>query len=115
MIVKGIGKYRHRVTIQKQTEGQDDFGGNFPTWTDHKEVFAAINPMNGKEYWEAKKENSEIEGDMLIRYLACPDLQAEDRILFKTSTKDKTFQIISLKDIDEKTKEWHIFYKEVVP
>ena len=57
-------RLRHRVTIQTVTIASD-----VETWADtYTSVPAAIEPLQGREYWEAQKINAECTTRITIRY-----------------------------------------------
>ena len=44
------GQLRHRVTIQQATETTDGFGGVTQAWATFATVWAAVEPLTGREY-----------------------------------------------------------------
>jgi SPP1 family predicted phage head-tail adaptor len=63
------GKLRHRVVIKKPVETQNTFGEPEVRWQDFATVWAAIEPLRGREYFAAKQINAEVEANVTIRYL----------------------------------------------
>jgi head-tail adaptor len=61
-----IGRMRHRVTIQTRTPGQDALGQPIDTWVNVKTVWAAIRPINAREFYSASGERGEIK-DRIIK------------------------------------------------
>jgi len=60
------GRLRHRVTIQ-----QRDTSSTWETedsWTTYATVWGAIEPIRGREFWDASKVNSEVTARITIRY-----------------------------------------------
>ncbi|SEQ76221.1 phage head closure protein [Basfia succiniciproducens] len=64
-----IGKLRHRVTLQKQTNTQNDYGAFVSTWQDVATVWAEVKPISGREYFSAQQVQSEVSTQIWIRYL----------------------------------------------
>lgn len=62
------GPLRHRVTIQRRIESQDATGAVIWTWFDHATVWAAIEPLMGREYFAAAEVQSEVEVRIRMRY-----------------------------------------------
>lgn len=63
------GKLRHRVTIQKPVETQDDESGAVDVvWHDVATVWAAIEPLSAREFIAAQAEDSRISARVTIRY-----------------------------------------------
>jgi len=78
------GKLRHRVTIESRTDQQDpDYGGITPKWTAvHENVWAAIEPISGREFIAGDAKQSQIIARITIRYKA--DITASHRIVHGT-------------------------------
>ena len=65
------GELRHRVTIQRQlVPGKDDLNADIIEWADIATVWAAVEPLTGREYFAAQQVNAEITVRVRIRYLA---------------------------------------------
>ena len=62
------GKLRHRVTIKKQTDAKDEYGERLDDWVDVATVWAAVEPLRGREFFEAFRENAEVTTRIRIRY-----------------------------------------------
>lgn len=78
-----IGKMNQRVTIQRNTEIQDENGFDKVDWVDLKTVWCSVNNLYGKEYWEAKRYDAENTVEFVIRHGACKDLRMDDRLVFR--------------------------------
>lgn len=102
------GKLRHRVIIEKRTtpETQGDLGEPTTTWVTHLAVYAQINPLQGREFYDAQRINPELTHNILIRYREgiTPDM----RISFGT----RTFEIISIVNVEERNRELRLVCKE---
>lgn len=67
------GKLRHRVTIQRRATGSPDrtaSGAPDDTWIDVATVWAAIEPLRGREFLESQTINAAITVRIRIRYRA---------------------------------------------
>jgi len=62
------GALRHRVTIQAATETQNDFGEVTKTWSDLATVWAAVEALSGREYFEARQLQRSTLTRMIIRW-----------------------------------------------
>ena len=71
---------RHSIVIEAPGEGQDSFGQLTEVWTPYHPCRASIEPLQGKEYFEAQKINSEQQVRFRIRYKA--GITSEMRINF---------------------------------
>ena len=64
------GDLDKRVTIQAPTETRDAGGAVVVTWVDVATVWAAIEPLRGRELIAAQAEASEVSGKIRLRYLS---------------------------------------------
>lgn len=71
-----------RITIQRQQSYEDEDGIAKETWQDKYYIWAGVNNLYGKEYWEAKRYEAENAVTFTVRFAACPDLKVSDRVLF---------------------------------
>jgi len=116
-----IGKLRHRVTIQTFTTVEDSFGGTYQTWlpltdSDHEDfsqsdydnatVWGSVGPIRGREFWDAKQSNSEVEGKAVIRYR--DDVTPNNRLWFK----GRPLKILSVLNPAERKEYLEVYYKE---
>jgi SPP1 family predicted phage head-tail adaptor len=74
------GKLRHRVTIQSKTHTTDDFGGPAETWADTAVVWAAVEPLQGRELANAQTVNTETTTKITMRFTT---VLPSDRIIFE--------------------------------
>jgi SPP1 family predicted phage head-tail adaptor len=75
------GRLRHSVHIERQSTTQDEFGQRVETWVEIAHKRAAIEPLNGKEYFADRGEQAEVETRIRIRYdSAISDLTPADRV-----------------------------------
>lgn len=61
------GDLRNRITIQSKTVVQNTFGEEVITWIDFATVWAAIEPLRGREFLDAEMSTSEITTKIIIR------------------------------------------------
>lgn len=62
------GILRHRVTIQYRVETRGDTGEVLWTWTDFARVWAAIEPVTGRESWAGAQLYAEVTTLIRVRY-----------------------------------------------
>ena len=72
------GRLDQRITIERVTYTQTGTGDVIETWSLLAEVWAAVEPLNGREYFAANAVQSETTTRIRLRYLA--DLNVVDRI-----------------------------------
>ena len=54
------GKLRHRVAIQEPVENKDVHGGITRTWRTVDTVWASVEPLSGRELFEAQQINKRV-------------------------------------------------------
>ncbi|MDU6360285.1 MAG: phage head closure protein [Clostridiales bacterium] len=90
-----IGRLNKRITIQRASNYVDANGVTKTGWNDLKTIWCSMNGLSGKEYWTAKSYGAENTVEFVIRYSACKDLNAKDRIQYK----GRVFNIIHVDNI----------------
>ncbi len=64
------GRLNRRITLQRKTGATDSYGAEIATWTDVATVWAAIEPLSGREFFASRQINAELTTRIVIRYLA---------------------------------------------
>ena len=84
------GRLRHRITVQVKTVTRGATGEAVETWADHLTVRASVEPLIGREYYQAMQEQSENKVRFRVRYSSAMDLinPRDHRISFKSNTYD---------------------------
>lgn len=65
------GMLNKRVTIQQlaaASPAQDEYGEPQASWTTFAEVWAAVEPIQGREFWAQQQVQSEVNTRVRIRY-----------------------------------------------
>ncbi len=93
------GKLRHKVSIERATITQDDYGGIVRTWGTVATVPASVEPINGREYFTAYTTLSEVTTRIRIRYL--DGLTVTDRITHRGTV----YNIVSVINSDMRNEE----------
>ncbi len=62
------GRLNKRITIQKATSTQNEFGERVNTWSTVIERWARVEPLRGREFFLAQQAQSEIETKFTIRH-----------------------------------------------
>lgn len=92
------GDLRHRVTLQKYVETTDEDGFITQTWQNIATVWASVENLYGREYWEAAAIQKENTVKFTIRYRA--DIDQTMRIVFG----GKIYNIVSVDNIKYRNK-----------
>jgi SPP1 family predicted phage head-tail adaptor len=93
------GQLRHYITVQQVTETQDTFGQGIESWTTWKQVYAAVEPMVGREYFASAQTLSKVTHRIRIRHLS--GLTTKHRI----SWDGRIFDIESVINVMERERE----------
>ncbi|MBU5214564.1 phage head closure protein [Heyndrickxia oleronia] len=68
---KNSGEFRHRISILRPPDPEidvDEAGQPLDDWISIAEVWAAIQPLRGRELFSAQQVNSEVTTRITIRY-----------------------------------------------
>lgn len=84
---------RHRITLQVLETMTNENGFEVETWIDFKDLWAKIENLHGREYFEAAAVKAENTVKFTIRYI--PNIEPTMRIIFK----DKQYNITSIDNI----------------
>lgn len=105
------GLLRHRVTIQRYTTTQNDYGEEVETWADLASRWAAVEPLSGREYFDAQQVASDVSIRVRMRSDSVTDaLTAMDRIIHKS----RTLEIVSPPiNVNERGREIHLMCREL--
>lgn len=102
------GELRHRITIQKLNNSQNEYGEISKLWEDILNVRAGIYPISGKEFFAAETVNSEITHKVKIRYIE--GIMPNMRIKFN----NRIFSIESVINFQERNIELQLLCKELI-
>ena len=100
MTLARSGELNRRVRLQQRSTSQDSFGEPVLTWIDLMTVWAAIQPLSGRELELAQKVASEVTHRISLRYqpsLTDTRWVASLRALYKT----RIFNIQAVLNEDE--------------
>jgi len=72
------GKLRHRVALKSKSVTRDTYGGEIITWVTTATVWAAVEPLTGREWLDARQVAAEVTTRIRIRYRSgvVPEMQA---------------------------------------
>ncbi|MEG7522335.1 MAG: phage head closure protein [Chromatiales bacterium] len=62
------GRYRHQITLQVKSATRDAIGGEVEVWTAFVNRYAAVEPLNGREYFTAKQELNDVTSRIRLRF-----------------------------------------------
>lgn len=102
------GRLRQRVTIQEKDPTQDEYGEEVPTWSDVATVWAAVEPLRGREFLEAQRVGAEVTTRIRIRYR--DGIVPEMRVVWG----DHVYDIEAVIPVKERQREIHLMCKELM-
>jgi SPP1 family predicted phage head-tail adaptor len=102
------GRLNRRVTIQRLEVTKDEFNADIESWVDVTTVWAHIEPLRGREYWQAKQVVGEVTGRITIRYRKSIDEKM--RVVYG----DKTYNILAVINVEEKNRTLQLLVKEIL-
>lgn len=100
--------FRHRITLQELVTGQDEAGQPVREWQDVATVWAAVEPLRGREYWAAAQVQSEVTTRIRIRYRS--GIRPDMRVLYG----GRVFNVTAVIDPEERHVELQLMCREVV-
>ena len=104
------GRLRQRIVLQARTESRNSFGETTWTWADWKTVFAAVEPISGREYFAASQLQSESKIRVRIRYLS--SVTTKHRVKHTVDDVARYYEIESVIPLKHERKEMHLMCKE---
>jgi SPP1 family predicted phage head-tail adaptor len=96
------------VTIERQSTSQDTAGQQVDTWTEIGQEWVTINPVTGREYFNASGERAEV--THRIRMVYGRTVAPRDRIVYGA----RIFDIKSVLNLDERNRELELMVSEHV-
>ena len=106
------GKMRHRITFQRFTGDADAYGDPLQAddayWDDVTTLWAAIDPISGREFYAAEQSQSEVSHKIRCRYR--DGLDTAMRIVYGR----RKFRLISIIDWEERHESLLIMCRELV-
>ena len=102
------GRLNKRVTIQELSISKDQFNADIESWADVITVWAHIEPLRGREYWQAKQVVAEVTGRITIRYQQGIDEK------MRVTYGDKTYNILAVINPEEGNRTLQLLVKEIL-
>ena len=106
------GDLRNRVAIQKKAVTRDGFGQEAVVWADLITVWAAIEPMTGREFLDQKQERADVQVRIRIRHR--DNVMASMRCTWAHAGKTKLYEINAVLTRHERNRETHLMCRELV-
>jgi len=105
------GKLRNRITIQEKSTSRNEYHDEVVSWVDigtDPQVWASIEPLQGREFYDARREGSEQPVRIRMRYR--DDLDTTMRIVYGLHIYD----IESIQHVHERGRELVLVCNELL-
>jgi len=99
---------RHRITLEAPTETQTADGSVTRTWAPFAAVWASVEPLLGREYFDAQREQADVSHRVCMRYLAGVTHS------MRVSWGPRVFEIESVLNAGERNRELILMCRESV-
>jgi SPP1 family predicted phage head-tail adaptor len=86
--IRNLGSWQ-KITIERATQTQDEFGSFIPSWSTWKIIYANIIPVSGREVFNSSRQNVIKSSRFFIYYLE--GLTEKDRILYNGDIYDISY------------------------
>lgn len=73
------GRLNKRITIQKLSAANDDFGSAPPQWETFATAWASVEPLQGREFMSTSGEQAQVTTRIRLRYI--PGITSAMRVL----------------------------------
>lgn len=104
------GQLKHKLDIEMELNSQDAYGQLTQVWVVFlRGIWAAIEPISGREYFSSQHVNAEISHRIKIRYKA--GITPNMRVKFGDT---RYFNIVSVIDLFEAHREMNLMCTEVI-
>ncbi len=101
------GRMRHRIKIQSPVEARNGVGEIITTWATLATVWASVEPLRGREFFDAEQMQAEVSTRVRMRYY--PGITAQMRVLWGS----RVLEIVTPIDVNERHKELQLMCREM--
>ncbi|EEI47852.1 MAG TPA: head-tail adaptor protein [Proteus vulgaris] len=109
MIGTAAGRFRHIITLQQPEPKPNRISGDEVIWRDVlKDIHASVEPLRGREYFQAQQVQSETTFRIRMRWF--PQVKSTMRVRFGS----RIFDIVAIIDPEERHRELQLMCKEGV-
>ena len=95
------GRLRHRVHLERPAESQSATGEVTRTWERYASVWAAVEPVSGRERFADDRPQSDLTHRVVLRGLSTA-VWPRDRVIFRDRNGDRVLEIEHVADRDER-------------
>lgn len=88
------GRLRYNLTFRRRTTSKDALGAFQDSYSTLATRRGSLEPLNGREYWQASGEHSAVDTRIRVRYdAALASLKASDEVLDATHSPQVVYDI----------------------
>lgn len=102
------GRLRHRVTVEQLLVTDDGYGGQSQAWSTFATVWASVEPLQGREYFQAQQAQATVTHKVTMRHL---DGVTHD---MRVKHGSRALNIVSVIDTEERGRELVLMCEEAV-
>lgn len=100
------GRMNRRITFQRQSITRDAVGQLVQTWTEICSRMVSLEPLNGREYFNASGENSQVTTRIRVRYdTTVGAIKPYDRAVSYQTSPGTVYDILSVINPNENNRE----------
>ena len=99
---------RHRVTIKQKSVTRDTFGGEVVAWVTVATIWAAVEPLTGREWLEGRQMAAEVTTRIRMRYRS--GVLPEYQVTYGSHTYD----VLAVIQPEENRREMQLMCREVL-
>ena len=105
-------KATHRIVIEQRNSTPDNYGGFTTTWATQSTVWAAIEPLTGRELFLQQQKQSRVKSKITIRYQSGLKNTATTGAL-RVSYDNRIFPVVYMRNLSEDFKNEGKQYQEL--
>lgn len=108
------GRLHRRVTIQEKVTTRDAYGAEVVAWGDLATVWAAVEPLRGREFLEQARDGAEVTTRIVLRYQGLTAIRPEMRVVHPTELGDQVYDVLSVIHVDERRREYQLLCRQLI-
>lgn len=101
------GRLRHRIQIKSPVEARNAYGEKIVTWSTLVTLWASVEPIFGREFFDAEQVQSEISHKVRMRYY--PGITPQMRVVHD----GRTLEIKTVINVRERDTEMDLMCREM--
>ena len=101
-----IGDLRQRITLQKSVKTPDGHKGSTEQWQDLATIWASVEPLSGREWFQSHQIKAEVTHRVKVRY------REDITVQMRFKHRDRNLYIESIIDKKEKRETLEILCRE---